>query len=311
MPNRYGCYITCLGVFRDDVGSRKSEEARGMVGWAKEKKKAGVFDGWKVQCGHESGRQLPEWMTLLNKSGLYVAFDDGGMREYCGHRERFDEIFRYTFECHKHPIQTMGQVPIWIHGADSPHWKHGYSCKKKEGVELGDAKRGIAFFGNMTYKSRDSSAIHDRNATIFIIGTQAILNHPTVFVHEMTHAFHYLCITKNVTNGPKVSCLGLIKRAFQRAKANEDHIVQRFKSEIWNLRQFHASFANENEFLAYCTEAYHSKPRNYSNHSIVYHAPAFPRTRAGLIALDREFNLGILEAIETMLGLNSKSDLNH
>ena len=59
------------------------------------------------------------------------------------------------------------------------------------------------------------------------------------------------------------------------------------------------------EFLAYLTEAFHSRPPNYSCHGVVFEAPAFPRNRTELQQLDETFDLAIVPALKQAIGLNA------
>ena len=82
---------------------------------------------------------------------------------------------------------------------------------------------------------------------------RTVLGHPTVLIHELSHTFHHAM-------GWNAS--PLLARTFARAKACKADIERRFT--ITNPSQFESTFINKEEFVAYCMEAYHSRPPDFS-----------------------------------------------
>jgi len=257
---------------------------------------------WKLPSSLLSSAccRVPSFMTLLHIGGLNLCFDDHALKEYKANKQTYNEIFQHAGSAHAACLRRLGQVPIWIHGKNSQLWKYGYQTKlKQDGVDLGNAQDGMAWFGNMQYNT-DSDGWRDQHTTVFIIGMEgAILRHPTVFVHELTHTFHSII---GFHNTPRLASV------YRKTKAKLPEIFDKFKHCIHNLEQLKTTFVNQEEFLAYMMEAYHCKPRDFSKFGIVYEAPAFPRTLDQMKALDEKCNLCIREACEETLCLN---DNNH
>jgi len=171
-------------------------------------------------------------------------------------------------------------------------WQYGHAKKKSEdGVDVGTAEDGFAYYGNLCYED-----FGDVDDAIFLMNMpRAVLGHPTVLVHELTHAFHHRIGWDAVP---------LLSAAYSRAVAIKAEIPRHFK--ILNPTQFEVTFINQEEFLAYLSEAYHSRPRDYSRHGVIYEAPAFPTNRAELQALDDKFGIGVFPALEQAIGLGAE-----
>ncbi len=259
----------------------------------------------------------PEFMQALDLSGLTVCLDAEALVEFREDEAKYRAIFQHVAEAYKGPLEEFRCTPIWLHGAKSKVWNYGYNMKLKDGVDLGEVGWGIAWYGNMHYEGYG-----EQGDTIFIINLKkGILGHPTVFVHELAHAFHEKSIRRNqrgfrrmlssIVQSPRNSGSpkakpdpnALIESSYQRAKAKLSEIKSTFR--IHNPRQFAVTFTNAHEFFAYCTEAYHCSPEaraRLKGVGVRLEAPAFPRTREDLFALDEKFNLGIVAAIRATLG---------
>jgi len=197
-----------------------------------------------------------------------------------------------TGEAHALAIQKMGQCPIWVLGKDGepPSYQYGWGLKEEEGVDLGDVNEGIAYYGNM-----DFQGMGEQDGTIFIINMQeAILRHPTVFIHELSHYFHDF-VGEHKT--PQLT--EVYKATLKKKKAIEAAYT------IHNPEQFEVTFCCAEEFFAYMMEAYYSKPKDFSPHGIEYTACAFPSTITELLELDVRFQLGIVDVLGTILPLTS------
>ena len=93
--------------------------------------------------------------------------------------------------------------------------------------------------------------------------------------------------------------------AHVRTCARLHEIHECFAAEVGrNASQFQCTLRNELEFFAYMMEAFHSAEPQLEGgrsarrgSSVCFEAPAFPRTRKELLALDERLNLGIISAI--------------
>lgn len=227
---------------------------------------------------------------------LRLLLDESALDEYHQAHSLYDAIFEHSSEAIRPMVDAVGQCPIWLHGL-SGCWKHGYERKLCDGFDLGCAEKGIAFHGNMLYAGPDGTDF-DVDVGVFLINLpRAVLGHPMVFVHELTHHFH---LSRGPERLPGIRC------AFERTCARVDELRARFAAEVGrNPIQFEYTLSNEFEFFAYMMEALHSPVPNGSSPtssarytSVIFEAPAFPRTRAELLALDEALGLGIVSAIE-------------
>ena len=235
---------------------------------------------------------FPPELTARQLSGLRVHFDAEGLAEYEANRPAYDEIFRHASAAHAGPLQRFGQCTIIVHGAGGLY-RFGRDKKmREEGVDLGDPERGIAWFGNLEYANGRAQ----ENSLFIVNMPRAILGHPTVFIHELTHYFHSRV---GFERTPALAA------AFERTKAARPAIEQRYRSEyLSNPRQFEETFRNDREFFAYLMEAYHSRPPGWSAAGVVYEAGAFPRTQEALRQMDDELGLGIVAVLEETLQLD-------
>ncbi len=235
----------------------------------------------------------PSFMRSRRIHGLDLDFDEAALSEYEADREGYDEVFREAWAVHGEALRRVGQCPIWLHGLRGV-WTHGHDVKRRDGFDLGPAERGIAFHGNMIYEGYG-----EQGDSIFIINLPAaLLGHPTVLVHELTHHFH-------LRVGPER--LPRIRRAWEEAVARRREIEARFT--IANPIQFDATFANEFEFFAYLMEAYHCRPAGAADGGgppgaaapsgrVAFAASAFPTTHDELRALDEALQLDLVATLE-------------
>jgi len=237
---------------------------------------------------------FPPSLATRQLGGLRVHFDAAALKEYEADRPAYDEIFRHASDAHAGPLQRFGQCAIIVHGVGGLYQFGRDKKLREESVDLGDPERGIAWFGNLEYENG-----RVQESTLFIVNMpRAILGHPTVFVHELTHYFHSRV---GFERTPALAA------AFERTKAARPAIEQRYQSEYMsNPRQFEETFRNDREFFAYLMEAYHSRPPGWSNAGVVYEAPAFPRTQEALRQMDGELGLGIVDVLEETLELNGR-----
>jgi hypothetical protein len=228
---------------------------------------------------------VPPFMHARRCGCLRLTFDTAALEEYEQDPAAYDAIFAHTSKAVEQMLRHVPQCPIWLHGTQGC-WRFGHELKRRDhGVDLGAVEHGIAWHGNMHYEGHP-----DQNDSIFVINLpRAVLGHSMVFVHELTHHFH-----RSV--GPER--LPMITAAFERVHASLGVIRTRFGSEIGrNGPQFEYTLSNEMEFFAYMMEAYHSS-EGTGGAAIVFDAPAFPRTRSQLHALDDLFQLGIAAALD-------------
>ena len=240
---------------------------------------------------------LPPFMHARRHGCLRLAFDAAALQEYEADAAAYDQIFSWSSAAVAPMLEAVPQCPIWLHGV-AGCWRYGHALKLREhGVDLGDVERGLAWHGNMHYEG-----FGDQEQSIFLINLdQAILRHPTVLVHELTHHFH-------LSIGPeRLPCLTY---AYNRTVAALPAIRTHFSAEVnRNAGQFDHTFVNELEFFAYLHEAYHccgSDRLPSSARGVCFEAPAFPRTRAQLEALDAKLELGICAAIDEALAHRSR-----
>ena len=233
---------------------------------------------------------VPSYMSAWCLGALAITLDDAALAEYYAEFEAYDEIFERSDTALRPLLRSLGQCPIWVHGLHGC-WTYGHELKRREhGVDLGDADRGLAWHGNMHY---DDAAHPEQSESVFLINLpSAVLAHPMVLIHELTHHFH-------LTVGPEK--LPMITKAYQHTKRLKQLILARF--DVTNRGQFEYTLTNELEFLAYMMEAYHSTDlhapmQDASVRREAFAAPAFPTTRDELATLDAEFNVGITSAIE-------------
>ena len=240
--------------------------------------------------GQPSAR-VPPFMELMEVCGLFVCFDAAALVEYRAAALAYDEVFAHAAEALAAPLARLGQCPIFVHGLEGC-WQWGAAKKRaEEGVDLGEGPCGIAYFGNLEYDGYG----YQEEAVFLINMPAAILRHPTVLIHELTHTFHDIV---GFDRTPELAV------TFGRAIARKPAIVERFVrgDPRANPRQFEVTFANEREFAAYLSEALHSRPSEASRCGIAFEAPAFPRTCAELLALDDEMQLGFVDALALALG---------
>jgi hypothetical protein len=230
---------------------------------------------------------LPDFMSSWRLGSLTFAFDAAALAEYREEYEAYDEIFSRSDEVLRPLVHALGQCPIWLHGLQGC-WVYGHEKKLREhGVDLGEAADGLAWHGNMHYHDYG-----DQEESVFLVNLpRAVLCHPMVLVHELTHHFH-------LKLGP--ARLPMITRAYERMGTRKELILKRF--HVSNRGQFEYTLSNELEFLAYMMEAYHACAlhaplRGTAARRMAFAAPAFPTTRAELSDLDREFDLGIIAAL--------------
>ena len=231
---------------------------------------------------------VPGFMRARSIGSLLLAFDESALAEYEEDHVAYDAIFGSSSEALRPMIEAMGQCPIWLHGLGGC-WQYGHELKRRDhGFDLGDAHRGLAWHGNMHYPDHPEQA-----DTIFLVNLpRAVLGHPTVLVHELTHHFH-------LTLGPER--LPMISSAYARTCALRERLAARFC--VSDNPQFERTFTNELEFFAYMMEAYHAKELRISTRSpgaprlLPFAAPAFPKTRQEIADVDAEFGAGIADAI--------------
>ena len=195
---------------------------------------------------------------------LRLNFDHAALQEYHEHSADYDLVLSQVFA--------------------------GLGKRREHGVDLGPVEHGLAWHGNMHYEEGAFRRITVDDSIFLVNLPRAILGHPTVLLHELTHHFH-------LTLGPER--LPCIRAAYLRTQARLGDIRTRFAQELQGCGpQFDVTFRNELEFFAYMHEAYHSKAGRPSPPAICFEAPAFPYTRQDLRRLDADFGLGIAQAIE-------------
>lgn len=228
-----------------------------------------------------SDTAVPSFMTAWRVAGLELALDAAALQEYHEAYAAYDEIFEASSDALKPLLASVGQCPIWLHGQGGC-WKYGHALKLREhGVDLGDATRGLAWRGNMHYPE-----LPEQPDSIFLVNLKpALLCHASVLVHELTHHFHFAV-------GPER--LPMISAAYARALPLKDRVAAHFG--VRNRGQFETTFVNEYEFFAYLMEARHACALR---HARDFCAPAFPRTCDELKALDNEFGLGLVDALDS------------
>ena len=234
---------------------------------------------------------VPPFMHARRCGCLRLTFDAAALEEYDQDPVAYDAVFAHTSVAMEQMLRHVPQCPIWLHGTHGC-WRFGHELKRREhGVDLGAVEDGIAWHGNMHYEGYP-----DQDDSIFAINLpRAVLGHPMVFVHELTHHFHH-------TVGPER--LPMIAAAFERVHASLGAIRARFESEIErNAPQFEYTLSDEMEFFAYMMEAYRSPEGSGGGDAggdaaIVFEAPAFPRTRKELHALHAHIQLGIAAALD-------------
>jgi len=238
-----------------------------------------------------SDASLPDFMRGMRCGDLHLAFDVAALAEYEADHVTYDEIFRHTSSALARILHAVGQCPVWLHGLDGC-WRYGHELKLRDGVDLGEASQGLAWYGNNHYPAADGGQL-DQEESIFLINMpRAVRGHPNVLVHELTHAFHFRV-------GPER--LPQLRDAYDRFKGAKAELLQRFT--VHNVRQFEVTFTNEFEFFAYMMEAYHCAGASESVCGICFGAPAFPHTRAELCAVDCALGVGIIEAIESSMAI--------
>ena len=88
-------------------------------------------------------------------------------------RHSDDEIFAHAAEAHAEPLARLGQCHIILHGTHGC-WRYGAEEKLRDcGVELGDVRDGIAYYGNLSYEGYGS-----QEQAIFLIKCTSHPCHP-------------------------------------------------------------------------------------------------------------------------------------
>ena len=97
------------------------------------------------------------------------------------------------------------------------------------GVDLGDASHGLAWHGNMHYAPHGPhGSVHEQAGSIFLINLRrAVLGHPTVLIHELTHHFH-------LATGPER--LPMVTAAYARAKPLHEQLARR-RRVLWAAKE--------------------------------------------------------------------------